>query len=183
MNLAVAVEAPARWVRRISGAPAGLAVAAVAVGGFSGANVLALFLRLQLPPIDPSFAWAWNLGVAVGGVFAFAVSFLLWLYLVIGIFLTLSLTTQVVSLARLTRLVGVSFLFPLVGMVGFLLIGIAYERPLIQNICYWFSVAWGIVVLTRAISDALEVTWSDAALGFIVSIIALEVLLVIVRLL
>lgn len=105
MSLALAVKVPARWVREMAAAPAGLAVAAMAVGGFSGINVLALFLRLQLPPMDPSFAWAWNLGVAMGVVFAFAVSFLLWLYLVVGTFLTLSLTSQVVSLARLTRLI------------------------------------------------------------------------------
>lgn len=182
MKLALVVEAPARWLRTSSEHSAGLFRATLAVVGFSAVNALGIVLRFQLPAVGPDMEWAWRMGVVFGLIVALFAGFLLWLYLVVGVALTLRTLGRVVRLAVVTRLVGLAFFFPFVGMTGLLLLWVVSSPSAVFNGVYVCSVVWGLLALTRSISDAHGISWADTAIALVVPIIVAEVLFVLLRL-
>jgi len=178
--LRVLVENPAKWLHRMADHSGGLAVAMVMVGTFAVVNLGVALLGIELPQIEQGFAWAWRLGIVLGVILALGAGLVLWLYLTVGAFLTLSLTVKVVSLARLTRLTGIFFAFPLVGKLVILLLWAA-DLPILFQSIYLTSVSWGIAVLTRAMARASDLPWSETVFALIVPIIVLELALLAIR--
>ena len=150
--------------------------------GFSGVNTLGIALRFQFPAVGPGMEWAWRMGVAFGLVVALFAGFLLWLYFVVGAALTLRTSGRVVRLAMITRLVGLAFVFPLIGMTGLLLLWAVRAPPVVFNAVYILSVAWGFAALVRAISETHGIPWADALIALIVPIVVIEVFFVVLRL-
>ena len=182
MRLAAAIEVPARWLRYRCDGPHGLGWAAIAVGGYSGVTTLGILLRVPIPEIEPSLDWARHMGVTMGIFGSLGFGFLFWFYLAVGTRLTLVALRHTVSLAKITRMVGLSFVFPLLGMSVLVIFGQDRTPPVVSGGLQLAAAMWGLAILARAISVAVRVPWRDAAVALIIPIIAAELLLLVMRL-
>ncbi len=157
--------------------------AALAVGSFSIAHTLNVLLNTEIPEIDESLAWAADAGFGIGIAVAFVLGFVAWLYLSFGTFLIAQMGRKALSAVRVTRRVGIAFLFPLVGFSASIFLEILGSSSLVANGLYVLSILYGLAVIALALSQETEDPFvlgaAAVATPFIVAVAILAVLAVV----
>ncbi len=180
--LSAAVIKPSTWILDSASRPCALAWSILIVGGFSIVTATGAFFTAPLPEPEPGLTGVVRVGMALGLLLGVGAGFVLWLYVAVGTYLVLKVISRPPGLARLTRLVGISLLFPMAGRAVSLAV-----QPLpptwLPTAVYLLGVAWGTAVLSRAIATSTRTRWLTAAVGVLVPIALTQVPSLVVSLL
>lgn len=167
---------PERAYRELSGTNRGLVQAGLIVIALAVVNFFHFILFNELPPVQPGLEWTWKVGVVIGTVVAVALIFLLWLYFVAASFLVLSLFGKVPNFAPITRVVGLSFFFLLLGRIAAILLQIAGISHAAANWIYSVFLIWALLEMALGLKSALRIPVIDAAFAVVLPSIVLELL-------
>lgn len=167
---------PERAYRELSGTNRGLVQAGLIVISLAVVNVFHFILFNELPPVQPGLEWTWKVGVVIGTVVAVALIFLLWLYFVAASFLVLSLFGKVPNFAPITRVMGLSFFFLLLGRIAAILLQIAGISHAAANWIYSAFLIWALLEMALGLKSALRIPVIDAGFAVVLPAIVLELL-------
>lgn len=165
---------PERAYRELSGTNRGLVQAGLIVITLAVVNVFHFILFNELPPVQPGLEWTWKVGVVIGTVVGVALIFILWLYFVAASFLVLSLFGKAPNFAPITRVVGLSFFFLLLGRITAILFQIAGISNTAANWIYSAFLIWAIFEMALGLKYALRIPLIDAGFAVILPTIVLE---------
>jgi len=170
------ISRPERTYKELSGTNRGLAQAGLIVIVLAVVNVSHFILFNELPPVQPGLEWTWKIGVVIGTVVAVALIFLLWLYFVVSSFLVISLFGKVPNFAPITRVVGLSFFFLLLGRIAAILLQIVGISHAATNWIYSAFLIWALLEMALGLKSALRIPAIDAGFAVVLPAIVLELL-------
>lgn len=163
------VLTPSGWLLDRASGPRSLLWSLSVVGAFSVVTAVSVLRTAQLPEPEPGLESFSQIGVALGFLVAVGGGFLFWLYVAVGTYLALKVVSRSPTLAKLTRLVGVSLIFPLIGrVVSLALQGLPFEW--LPTAAYALSVVWGVAMLSRAVADDTGARWLSAIVAGLVPV-------------
>ncbi len=167
--LTLTVLTPSGWLLNRASGRRSLHWSLSVVGAFSVVTAVGVLLTAQLPEPEPGLEGLSQVGVVLGFLLAVGGGFLLWLYLAVGTYLALKVVSRSPTLAKLTRFVGISLIFPLIGRAASLALqGPSFEW--LPTTPYTLSVVWGIAVLSRAVADDTGALWWSVAVAVLIPV-------------
>jgi len=152
----------------------------IIIFAFSFLNTANTFLLIDIPGGNGDLAWAYKLGMVMGGIVSFSLGFVLWIYLTSVIFLISILFKFFPDFKDISLSIALTFIFPLIGqIINLFFYLLALPKPICNYIYYFLLIISGLSLIFL-LKLTINISFFDSFLIVIVSVLITQILILII---